>query len=157
AAMTLCDAPSIRGASWGDDGYIVAALSPSTGLSRIHSAGGSLTQFTKLKSDERTHRWPQVLPGSQSVLFTVHSGAVNFDNANLDIVSLRTGQRKTVQRGGHSGRYLATSTDAGHIVYLHQTTLFAVPFAPKLSSREGSPVPVLEDVSSSGLRGGDFA
>ena len=55
---------------------------------------------TKLNPDERTHRWPQVLPGSQAVLFTAGRLAVNYDDANIDVISLKTGERKTVERGG---------------------------------------------------------
>jgi predicted Ser/Thr protein kinase len=74
AAVTLCDAPSLRGASWGDDGNIIAALSNTGGLSRIPSAGGTPVPVTKLNPGERSHRWPQVLPGSQAVLFTTQLG-----------------------------------------------------------------------------------
>jgi predicted Ser/Thr protein kinase len=70
AALTLCDGPGPRGASWGDDGNIVAALTPNGVLSRVHSAGGTPVPVTKLNSGEATHRWPQVLPGSQAILFT---------------------------------------------------------------------------------------
>jgi len=42
AAVTLCDTPvNSRGASWGDDGNIIASLGPFGGLSRIPSAGGT--------------------------------------------------------------------------------------------------------------------
>jgi len=36
----LCDADIARGASWGDDGNIIAALSNSNELSRIPAEGG---------------------------------------------------------------------------------------------------------------------
>jgi hypothetical protein len=48
AAVTLCDAPDPDGASWGDDGNIVAALNGSAhgsgGLWRVPSTGGRCTQ-----------------------------------------------------------------------------------------------------------------
>jgi serine/threonine-protein kinase len=43
AAVTLCDAPDPDGASWGDDGNIIAALDGGVrpeGLSRVPSSGG---------------------------------------------------------------------------------------------------------------------
>src|SRR6185436_7169676 len=41
APVTLCDSPgSGPGGSWGDDGNIIVALSPSGGLSRVHASGG---------------------------------------------------------------------------------------------------------------------
>src|SRR5439155_27156107 len=69
--ITLCDAgsatganwASAMGAAWGEDGNIVAALTGSTGLSRVPAGGGIPQPLTKLDKGETTHRWPQVLPG----------------------------------------------------------------------------------------------
>ncbi|HET7239133.1 MAG TPA: serine/threonine-protein kinase, partial [Terrimicrobiaceae bacterium] len=161
AAVTLCDAPRGFGGSWGDDGNIIAALNFNVVLSRIPSAGGTPVPVTKLNPGEVTHRWPQVLPGSQAVLFTVAAQiGSSYDDANIDVLSLRTGERKTIQRGGFSARYLADATGpngTGHLIYLHQSTLFAVPFDPGRLASTGSPTPILEDVSSTQAAGGDFA
>jgi serine/threonine-protein kinase len=159
AAVTLCDAPDPDGASWGDDGNIVAALNGSggTGLWRVPSSGGAPVPLTKLNPGEFTHRWPQVLPGSQAVLFTASTQLGNYDDANIDVVSLKTGARKTVQRGGFFPRYVAISGGTGRLVYLHQSTLFAVPFDPGRLALTGVPAPILEDVNGSAGAGGDFA
>src|SRR4029077_15543750 len=99
AAVALCDAPDPDGGSWGDDGNIVVAPNGSTGqgLWRVPSSGGMCAPLTKLNPGERTHRWPQVLPGSQAVLFTAsaRTGTGSYDDASIDIVSLKTGERKT--------------------------------------------------------------
>ena len=162
--IALCDAPMGYGASWGDDGHIVAALSFTTVLSRIPSTGGTPVSITKLKPGEATHRWPQVLPGSQAVLFTsaTQTGA-GYDDASINVVSLQTGERKTIPSvGGFYARYVAdaasaSTSRAGHLIYLRQPSLFAVPFHAGLLAFTGSPVPVLDDVSSNGAAGGDFA
>jgi Tol biopolymer transport system component len=156
AAVMLCDAQGLAGASWGDDGNIIAALSPTAALSRVPSAGGTPVPVTKLNPGEVTHRWPQVLPGSQAILFTASTQRGNYDNANVDVISLKTGERKTVARGGFFPRYLATSIGTGHLIYLHESTLFAVPFDSGRLAPTGSPAPVLEDVSSTSAAGGDF-
>ena len=161
AAVTLCDAPRGSGASWGDDGNIIAALNNTGVLSRVPSGGGTPVPVTKLNSGEVTHRWPQVLPGSQAVLFTAAAQlGLSYDDANIEVISLKTGERKTIQRGGFSARYLADATGSngtGHLIYLHETTLFAVPFDPGRLAATGTPTPILEDVSSTGAAGGDFA
>jgi len=161
AAVTLCDAPVGVGGSWGDDGNIIAALNISGGLSRIPSAGGTPVPVTKPTSGEATHRWPQVLPGSKAFLFTVAAQiGAGYDDANIDVISLETGERKTIQRGGFYPRYLADATGSngtGHLVYIEQTTLFAVPFHPGRLALTGAPAPILEDVSSTMTAGGDFA
>ena len=72
AAVTLCDAPNARGASWGEDGSIIVTLTNGwRGLSRVPAAGGTPQAITKPgDKGEVTHRWPQILPGGQAVLFT---------------------------------------------------------------------------------------
>ncbi len=157
AAVTLCDAPSTRGGSWGDDGNIIAALEEATVLSRVPSAGGTPVPVTKLASGEVTHRWPQVLPGSQAVLFTAATHRNNYEEATIEVISLQTGERKTVARGGFSPRYLPALTGAGHLIYLDQSTLFAAPFDAGRLATVGAAVPILEDVSTNANAGGDFA
>jgi serine/threonine-protein kinase len=109
--------------------------------------------LTKLNEGERTHRWAQVLPGSKAVLFTANGTAVGYDDANIEVLILKTGERKVLQRGGFSGQYLPS----GHLVYLHQSTLFAAPFDLGRLALTGAPVPILEDAGSTTVNGGDFA
>jgi serine/threonine protein kinase len=152
--LTLCDCPGGPGASWGDDGNIVASLTPAGGLSRIPSSGGvpaPLTQLDKAKG-EATHRWPQVLPGAKAVLFTAHTSRGSYEDANIDVISLSSGRRKTVHRGGFFGRYLPS----GYLIYMRRNTLFAAPFDLQRVALTGTPVPVLEDVRSSATVGGYF-
>jgi hypothetical protein len=52
---------------------------------------------------------------------------------------------------------VAISGGTGHLVYLHQSTLFAVPFDPSRLALTGVPAPILEDVSGSAGVGGNFA
>jgi serine/threonine-protein kinase len=151
--VTLCDAPNPTGGSWGDDGHIIAALNGAEGiLSRISSSGGVPTPVTELnkKNGEIAQRAPQVLPGSEAVLFTSSRGS---EDEDIDVLSFKTGKRKTIHRGGFSGRYLATSSDAGYLVYMHQDTLFAAPFDLRSLAVTGAPQPVVEDVAVSGHLG----
>ena len=157
-AITICDAPLIRGASWGDDGNIVVSLGVFSALSKAPSAGGALTPLTKLKEGATTMlRWPQVLPGSRAALFSANEVFNIIDDADIDVISLKTGERKTVLKGGHSPHYAAISHRAGYLLYLHQSTLFAAPFDSANLSVTGPAVPVLEDVSSDVWAGGNFA
>ncbi len=154
APVTLCDAPSPRGASWGDDGTIVAAFNwGSTGLVRVSSGGGVPTAVTQLSKEkgETAHAWPQVLPGSQAVLLTAY-GAGAYDDAEIVVVSLKTGERKTVHRGVSFARYLPS----GHLVYVRQNTLFAASFDLSRLEVTGAPQPVLEEVNGNVSGGGDF-
>jgi len=145
AALTLCDTPEFRGGSWGEDGSIIATLHRESPLMKVPAAGGKpepVTQFDTKRGEIR-QRWPQVLPGGNAVLFTSQARIRNYDNANIDVWSFKDGKRKTVHQGGAWARYLPT----GHLIYLHQSTLFAVPFDLGRLEKTGNPVPVLEDVA----------
>jgi serine/threonine-protein kinase len=143
APVTLCDAPRFSsGASWGDDGNIVAGFNEgSTGLVRVPSGGGAPTPLTQLSAEksERGHAWPQVLPGSQAVLFTVYH---TDSDGEITVVLPKTGERKTIHDSGGFSRYLPS----GHLVYLRQETLWAAPFDLRRLALTGAPQPVLEEV-----------
>jgi len=143
SVITLCNASNGKGGSWGEDGNIIAALSTGGGLSRIPSAGGPPTPVTDLQNAEATHRWPQILPGGQAVLFTTSPTVSAFDGANIEVMSLADHHRKTLVRGGTFGRYLPS----GHLVYVDRGTLFAVPFDLERLEIHGTPAPMLDQVS----------
>jgi eukaryotic-like serine/threonine-protein kinase len=147
AAIALCDAPSGRGGSWGEDGNIIAALGSTSALSRIPSAGGAPTSATELAQGESTQRWPQILPGGKAVLFTSSTTGTAFDGANIEVMSLVDRRRRTLQRGGTFGRYLPGSNGTGHLVYIDKGTLFAVPLDPDKLEAHGTPSPVLKEVA----------
>ena len=48
APVVLCDAPNARGADWGPDGNIIAALNTRGALSRLPAEGGTLQPVTRL-------------------------------------------------------------------------------------------------------------
>jgi Tol biopolymer transport system component len=145
SAIPLCDANFGAGGSWGEDGNIIAALSTTSGLSRIPSAGGPPTPVTDVQAGEATHRWPQVLPGGKAVLFTAGIG----DTANIEVMSLADHSTKTLVRGGTFGRYLPS----GHQVYVNRGTLFAVPFDVDRLEVRGTPAPVLDQVNYNATAG----
>jgi serine/threonine protein kinase len=144
AAVTLCDVQNDRGGSWGDDGTIVFSPNTTVPISKVSSAGGTPQPLTTLNrdADEAAQRFPQLLPGSKAVLFTSNSNSNNFEDAEIVVYSMASGQRKTVHRGGFYARYLPS----GHIVYVHEGTLFAVPFDLQRLEVTGQPAPILEGV-----------
>ena len=59
-AVSLCDAPQLRGASWGSDNMILFTADLEGGLSRVSAAGGQPQVVTKVDpaSGQTSHRWP---------------------------------------------------------------------------------------------------
>ena len=148
APVTLCDATDLSGASWGEDGTIVAALSFGK-LFRIPTSSGEPILIADLSRDAKDPRWPQILPGGTHVLLTA-VGPQGPNAATIEVLSLADGSRKVVARGGTFGRYL----DSGHLIYLNQGTLFAVPFSlARLEATSSTPTPVLADVAYSSTFG----
>ena len=143
AVVTLCDAPGGFGGAWGEDGNIIAALD-GLFLSRVPAAGGTPQVLVMpAEKGDVEHRWPQILPGSQAVLFTGTKTPTGFEDASIEVLSLNTGQWKVVQSGGYFGRYMP----GGYLVYLHQGTLFGVTFVLDRLEARGTPAPLLEDVA----------
>ena len=156
AAVTICDAPAGRGATWGDDGTIILTPNGAPGavLQRVSDAGGTPEPLTRLPDKDITQRWPQMLPGSKAVLFTANPANGVYDNANIVVQTLPDGPRKILQRGGTYARYVAS----GHVVYIHSGTLFAAPFDLDRLEIAGRPVPVLEGVNgNTGTGSANFA
>ncbi len=151
--VTLAAAALIRGAAWGDDGTIVFAPTVNAPLFRIPAAGGEPRPLTVLDAaaQERTHRWPEVLPGAKMVLFTVGTADKpgDYDEARIDAISLTTGKRHVVYRGAS----LACYAPPGHLLLARHGDLLAVPFDMDTAQVHGTPAPVLQGVSGDSRSG----
>ncbi|SRR5579871_2573948 len=150
AATVLAELSGGIGVDWAEDGYIYFPANIRSPIMRVPSTGGAITPVTELRKnkDEVTHRWPHVT-GSYLV-FTSHSVGGNYENADIEIQSLKTGARKTLYHGGYNGRYVET----GHLLFSHQGILYAVTVDPERMAVTGQPIPVLDDVDSRPSFGG---
>jgi serine/threonine-protein kinase len=146
AAISLCDATTGRGAWWDDDGNIVFQRNALeyVGLYRVSSNGGTPESLTNSEKDGVTHRWPQVLPGTKAVLYTSSTTISTFADADVVVQPLPSGAPKVLFHGGYHAQYL----DSGHLLYIHDGTLFSVPFDVGRLQISGQPVPVNESVAS---------
>ena len=69
--------------------------------------------------------------------------------STLVVQPLPSGERTIVQRGGYFGRYV----DSGHIVYLQDDTLFAMPFDLRRLTVTGPPARTIDGIQSNLGRG----
>jgi serine/threonine-protein kinase len=150
STVTLADLAFPSGATWASDGTIYFEQSFSGGLYALPAGGGAPKQITVsgIKKDDRAHLWPDVLPGGRALLFTVWTGG-SFDDARIEGLWLKTGERKVLVQGGTDARYVPT----GHLVYAHGGTLFAVPFDADKMEVQGPAVPVIEGVHTGAANG----
>jgi Tol biopolymer transport system component/predicted Ser/Thr protein kinase len=130
-AMTIAEAQAGRGAAWAADGTIIfQPRSAGTMLLQVPSSGGTPVPVFKMPTDNSTQRWPQLLPGDKSVLYTAAlldgtaGNRQGFNNGSLMVQSLSGGAPKTVVSGGYYGRYVPT----GQLLYVHDAALLAAPF-----------------------------
>jgi serine/threonine-protein kinase len=153
--VTIATAPAaVRGVAWGEDGKIVFGTSAS-GLYRVSGTGGKVQPLTDpAKSNHSSDRWPQFLPGEQTILYSGSFGIWSVDDSEIVARNLRNAESKTIYRGGYNPRYVAT----GHLLFLRQGSLFGVRFDPSSLKVSGEPVKLVDGVSGDvRFGGGDFS
>ena len=151
--LTICDAPPVSSATWGDNDTIVfATMLASSGLWQVSANGGDATQITTPKGDETEHGYPQLLPGSQQVLFSVRRS-----NAwHLALLDLKSHDWRVLGNGrvvGEGAQFVST----GHLVYAQSGGLVATPFDPSSGALDQPPVPLLERIETPRFGGAYFA
>lgn len=149
------DGAGPRGATWGDDDTIVFATSNSAvGLRRAPAAGGEPVVLTRpnREAGEANHIWPEFLPGSNAVLFTITSATGALADAQVAVLDIKTGERKLLLRGASHAHYVPT----GHLLYMAAGGLTAAPF-DLVRQQVGAPTPVVPDVLRTATGGGNFA
>jgi serine/threonine protein kinase/Tol biopolymer transport system component len=147
AALTLCDAPQPRGASWGSQGIIAFAPAFGSALQQVSDAGGTPQALTHFEKGETSHSWPEFLPGGKAVLFA--AGVLGNSSFGIAVQSVMTGERRNLIQGAMLSHY----APSGHLVYAQGANLMAVPFDPQRLAVTGAAVPVVEGVLQSQLTG----
>ncbi len=134
APVVLCDLGWMVGASWDSDNTIVFSY-PQKGIMRVSARGGTPETLIEIGKERDVFYFPQLLPGGKSVLFTL----VTKEGSKTAWQSLESRERKILFKG-YSARYLPT----GHILYLQENNLFAIPFHPDTFQMAGGQVSMVE-------------
>lgn len=137
--IALAAGTDFLGASWADDGSIVATLDRAGKLWRVPEDGGAPRELVAFEDAAELPRWPQVLPNGNAVIVTTTRAS----GPAVELVSLADGERRTLVQAGSYGRYWAS----GHLAYIDRGTLFAVPFDAARGEVRGTPARVLDDVA----------
>jgi Tol biopolymer transport system component len=138
STVTVSDRFGRFGLSWESNDSILFHPGYATGIWRVPAAGGGTPSVvTKLRAGEVEHHSASILPGGRVVLFD--------SNAQVIAESLATGERRAIVRGT-GAKYLST----GHLVYVLDGTVFAVPFDVERLELKGTPTAVVQDVRQTG-------
>ena len=156
-ALTISEvgASGMRGATWGEDDRIVFGTNADDGLWQVSVGGGAPEPLTTLDEaqGEQSHRWPELLPGGEAVLFTIFYQGLDIDTAQIAVLDLVTGEQRVLVSGGSYPKY----TPTGHMVYGFQGTLRAVPFDTDQLTVTGDSVGILEGGRTLASGVADFA
>lgn len=138
------------GACWSEDGSIIYARRFFEGLSRIPASGGKPERLTALNAErgDRSHFWPEVLPGGEALIFTVWLGG-NPNDSLVVSLSLKTGEQTVLAKGASHARYLPT----GHLVMARNGVLRVAPFDAKQLKVTGQASKTAEFVMMSQISG----
>jgi serine/threonine-protein kinase len=111
------------GISWESDGMIL--YSQPDGIWRVSDNGGTPERLID-PGEGNTAYGPQLLPGGEWVLFTLArtTAGNRWNEADMVVESLASGERRVLRSGGHDARYLPT----GHLTYVFENVLFASVF-----------------------------
>ncbi len=149
AALTLGEAARPHGASWGPDDVIVYGQGVE-GIWQVAGTGGTPEVLIPMEAGEQAHG-PQMLPGGEWVLFTFRPvGTSLWDDAQIVMQSVVTGERTVLINGGRDARYVPTE----HLVYGLDGVLHAVPVDLAQRTVRGGPVPLVEGVADADTRTG---
>jgi serine/threonine protein kinase/Tol biopolymer transport system component len=141
-----------RGATWTSDGTMVVAASQTAGLLRVPDRGGSPVALTTLDKsrDEYSHRWPDAVPGTPWVLFTVGVEDATFDEGRIEAVSLETGERRLVLAGAGFARYMP----GDRLLFVRGGLVYTVGFDVTSLAVRGTPEVLLDAIRYDWRNGG---
>ena len=156
APVPIASVTAVRGATWRSDGWIVFTNGYAGGLYRVRDAGGSPEPLTTLDlaRDERTHRWPASVAGTDWVLFTVANtkSVSDYESARIDAVNVRTKERRTILEGARVARFAPPD----RLLVLRRAALVAYRLDPVRLTTGPETVTVLDDVGGEASSGAGF-
>ncbi len=143
-ALDLGDVGGAAGVSFLPDGDLILNPNHGEGLFRVPASGGPRAPLTTVAHDrgEAGHHWPHVLPGGAHVVFTVEIDGKTYSEARIELLTLASGERRTLIEGGTDARYVSS----GHLLYWREGDVWRVPFDPVRGQVTGASTAVLRDV-----------
>ncbi len=138
--VTLTDG-SWGAGSWGEEGSIIYTPNYLEGLWRVSASGGAAEELTHPDPavGELNHSWPDHIPESDALVFT--SFRLPLAESRIELFDTATGERRLLIENGVFGRFVAS----GHLLFVRENVVLAVPFDSRKLELTGPPVPVLED------------
>ncbi len=146
AAITVCDAVNARGGTWSQNGVILFAPEFQDAIYRVLAAGGTATPVTTIDQARHTgHRWPFFLPDGEHFLYlAIHYEASKAEENAIFFASLDGREVHEVLRSDVNAAF-----GSGHLLFVRQGTLMAVPFDSRTGRAQGDPQALAANVAYS--------
>src|SRR5678815_3935015 len=143
--LQIAKTNGIFGTSWTRD---LIVFSDGVSIQSVSADGGEPKELARVESSQRAFG-PQILGQDKAVLFSlldIAKGVADWNQADIVVQPLPSGERKLLVRGGTDGRVVPS----GHLVYETAGSLWAMPFGLGTLSVRGKAAPVVEGVVQPG-------
>ena len=137
----------LDGGQWLADGSIIFSRMRHV-VQRVPDTGGVASDLMERRQSppEIDHHNPVMLPGGDTLLFTLHDSDGRF---HVAVETLSTKQRKIVVESAYDARYLSS----GHLVFARERTILAAPFSLRSLAITGREVTLIEGVNGDAING----
>jgi hypothetical protein len=114
-------------------------------IRRVPEEGGTPKVVLQAESGEvvGSFRWPQILPGGKTILFTTAGASWLAQHYRTEAYSLNTGKRTVLMEEGANAHYLAP----GYLVFTRGDVLMGAPFDADGLKVTGPAVPLIEGIT----------
>jgi eukaryotic-like serine/threonine-protein kinase len=133
--------------TWAGEGAGTILFSPGAelGLRRIAGSGGTAEEVTSLDPSrgESFHAWPHFLPDGRHFLFVMIAG----DQPGIYLGALDRGELERLLPEPLIGGTAVAYAPSGHLLYLREATLMALPFDVDRLRVTGEPVRLAERIA----------
>jgi hypothetical protein len=148
APIQLCSAGAPFGLRWQGNTLV---FSTGRQIQTVLDSGGTPKPLVSIAAESsEVLAQPQLVNDGRDLLYTVlERPMTSFDNTSIVVQPVSGGDRRIVQAGASDGRLLPT----GHLLFLRDSTLYAVTIDPQGLQTQGGPMPVIEGVRFGGGSG----
>jgi serine/threonine-protein kinase len=149
--IMLADNVNVRGIDWGDDDQLVFAPGIRHTILRVPASGGAPKEVTRFDASRKdaTHRFPQLLPGGKTVIYTSSTRGGMYEDADIVATEIAGGRTTVLHHGGYHPLYIHGRDGHGFLAFFSQGVLYAMPMDPATLKLREPPIPLLQDVQSS--------
>ncbi len=141
----------LTGADWMEDDTIVYSTGEGSALQHMTAEGAPLEPLTRLGKNQIAHAWPQRIPGTDQVLFSIWGGGVASKSSAVgQVLDLKTRSVRPLSGSPEVDNPPARWSASGHLILeTFGNDLFATRFDP--ASKQSAPL-----AGASALLGGVY-